>query len=298
MDMGTLEFKKIPKSIRDWFGLDRGPIVLVFTDIVGSTDLAIHMGDRDWVSRLIQHFKKARIYIERHGGCEVKLIGDSCMVAFRTADAALDFAIDFAGDTGDPEITIRAGIHVGDVRVIENDLYGVMVNYTSRVQHAMVGQGVALSTEAKQRIEYEHGASVRRRFDIIPLNHDPLKGFPTDQQELWQITPAVRADVGLVTCEPWDEFGNISFSDEQARLDNYAINLQNDKTAIGYIRVFASTPGEALVRANRAKKYLVETRDLDPDAIEVVGGDLRDELTVQLFIGQANWLKALANPET
>jgi class 3 adenylate cyclase len=184
MDMGTLEFKKIPKSIRDWFGLDRGPIVLVFTDIVGSTDLAIRMGDRDWVSRLIQHFKKARIYIERHEGCEVKLIGDSCMVAFRTADAALDFAIDFAGDTGDPEITIRAGIHVGDVRVIENDLYGVMVNYTSRVQHAMVGQGVALSTEAKQRIEHEHGASVRRRFDIIPVNHDPLKGFPTLSYQL------------------------------------------------------------------------------------------------------------------
>jgi hypothetical protein len=102
----------------------------------------------------------------------------------------------------------------------------------------------------------------------------------------------------LVNCEPWDEFGNISFSDEQARLDNYAINLQNDKTAIGYIRVFAPTPGEALVRANRAKKYLVETRDLDPDAIEVVAGDLRDELTVQLFIGQPNWIKALANPET
>jgi|GEM_PF-1306323 len=298
MDMETLEFKKIQKSIRDWFGLDRGPIALVFTDIVGSTDLAIRMGDRDWVSRLIQHFKKARIYIERHGGCEVKLIGDSCMVAFRTADAALDFAIDFAGDTGDPEITIRAGIHVGDVRVIESDLYGVMVNYTSRVQHAMVGQGIALSTEAKKRIEHEHGASVRRRFDIIPLNHNSLKGFPADQQELWQITTPVRADIGLVNCKPWDEFGNISTSDEQARLDNFAINLQNDKNAIGYIRVFAPTPGEALVRANRAKNYLVETRDLDPAAVDVIAGGLNEELTVQLFIGQPNWIKALANPET
>jgi adenylate cyclase len=185
--LGTLEFKTIPKSLRDWLGVERGPIALIFTDIVGSTELAITIGDRDWVRLLIDHFKKARTYIAKHGGYEVKLIGDSCMVAFRTADAALDFAIEFAIDTGDPKISIRAGIHVGDVRVIENDLYGLMVNYTARVQHALKGDGIALSTAAKQRIEHEHGAKVHERFEIAPLDHDRLRGFPADQQQLWEI---------------------------------------------------------------------------------------------------------------
>ena len=150
------------------------------------------LGDRSWIELLKEHFKKARHYTELNGGYEVKLIGDACMVAFRTADAALEFALAFAADTGHPRISIRAGIHVGDVRIVENDIYGVMVNYTFRVQHAMKGSGIAVSTPAKLRIEHELGGNIRGRFDIIPLSLDqPLKGFPQDQQALWQIAEPV-----------------------------------------------------------------------------------------------------------
>jgi hypothetical protein len=184
-------------SLSSWLGTTRGPIALAFTDIVGSTDLAISMGDRIWIDLLIRHFKKARYYIAENDGYEVKLIGDACMVAFRTTDAALEFSLGFFKDTGDQRISIRVGIHVGEVRVIDNDIYGVMVNYTSRVQHAMKGSGIALSTEAKLRIEHELGENVRGRFIIKPLKHDGLQGFPPDQQDLWQIAEFTRSDLGL-----------------------------------------------------------------------------------------------------
>lgn len=44
--MGTLSQQL---TFREWLGLERGPIALAFTDIVGSTDLAVAMGDRDWI---------------------------------------------------------------------------------------------------------------------------------------------------------------------------------------------------------------------------------------------------------
>lgn len=183
------------ESLRTWLGVDRGPIALAFTDIVGSTEMAISNGDRLWIDLLMEHFKKARYYKELNGGYEVKLIGDACMVAFRTADAALEFAMAFAKDTGHREISIRAGIHVGEVRIVENDIYGVMVNYTFRVQHAMRHSGIALSTQAKLRIEHEWGRNMRG-LDIIPLKpEEPLRGFPEDQQVLWQIRTHVTSPI-------------------------------------------------------------------------------------------------------
>lgn len=62
----------------------------------------------------------------------------------------------------------------------------------------------------------------------------------------------------------FDQYGAISWEDETARLDNFAIHLLNDKSsALGFILVFDQTggcPGEAKARAIRAKRYLVEHR--------------------------------------
>ena len=62
---------------------------------------------------------------------------------------------------------------------------------------------------------------------------------------------------------PFDQYGAISWEDEKAHLDNFAIQLQNDEKLIGYVLVFDSVggcPGEAQARAIRAKKYVVEHR--------------------------------------
>jgi class 3 adenylate cyclase len=274
-----------PTSLRTWLRVERGPIALAFTDIVGSTDMAIGMGDRSWIGVLMEHFKKARHYTDLNDGYEVKLIGDACMVAFRTADAALEFALGFAGDTGHPQISIRAGIHVGDVRVVESDIYGVMVNYTFRVQHAMKHSGIAISTPAKLRIEHELGANIRGRFEITPLSLDePLKGFPKDQQSLWQITAPVK--VPSLIHRKFDEYGDLEFDDEKARLDNFAIQLQNKPGARGYFRAYGSSLGEAMVRANRAKDYLVNTRGIDANRVVAMDGGLRETFVMELHVSQ------------
>lgn len=82
----------------------------------------------------------------------------------------------------------------------------------------------------------------------------------------------------------FDEYGNIRFNDEKARLDNYAIQLQNDPQATGTIIVYGSCQGEGQQRGDRAKDYLVNTRGIEAGRITVVDGGCRADLTVQLWI--------------
>jgi hypothetical protein len=82
----------------------------------------------------------------------------------------------------------------------------------------------------------------------------------------------------------FDEYGNIRFNDEKARLDNYAIQLQNEPGSQGTIIVYGSCTGEGQQRGDRAKDYLVNTRGIEAGRITVVDGGCRSELTVQLWV--------------
>jgi class 3 adenylate cyclase len=106
------------------------------------------------------------------------------MVAFRTAVDALDFAIAFHADIGEPRIRIRTGVHVGPVRIIENDMYGMMVNYTKRVESSDNAQWIVLSDEAKKHIDYEKAVRhANLRFELIMAE---FKGF-TKRQKIWRV---------------------------------------------------------------------------------------------------------------
>lgn len=84
--------------------------------------------------------------------------------------------------------------------------------------------------------------------------------------------------------QKFDEYGNIRFNDEKARLDNYAIQLQNQPGSTGTIVVFGTCAGEGQQRGDRAKDYLVNTRGIEAGRITVVDGGCSSELKVQLWI--------------
>lgn len=85
--------------------------------------------------------------------------------------------------------------------------------------------------------------------------------------------------------EPFDSYGDISWEEEKAHLDNFAIALQHDPKLIGYIIVYAgqrACVGEAEDRARRAKKYLVETRGVQESRVKWIDGGYREKPTVIL----------------
>jgi hypothetical protein len=91
---------------------------------------------------------------------------------------------------------------------------------------------------------------------------------------------------------PFDEFGDIKCEDEMARLDNFAISLQNWPGAKGLIVFYGGQRfrgrlprrGEAAARASRLKPYLVQRRGIPMEQLMVVDWGYTKEWHVQLWI--------------
>lgn len=145
-------------TIQEWLRADTEHVMLaiLFTDIVGSTALQRELGDQAYSAVRRAHFAQARRFIAAFHGYEVKTIGDSFYVVFRTAIEAFDFAIDLYTDTGHDRVKLRIGIHVGAVYIEEGkDVYGNAVNYTKRVMDTAKEGGIVLSQDAMRQVEFE-----------------------------------------------------------------------------------------------------------------------------------------------
>jgi hypothetical protein len=121
-------------------------------------------------------------------------------------------------------------------------------------------------------------------------------GYPPEctTQASCTTTPTRRAVARL-----FDQYGNIAFNDEKARLDNFAIQLQNEPGAQGYIVAYGGRrgrAGEAQARADRAKDYMVNTRGVDPGRLVTVDGGYREDLTVELWIVPTGATPPTASP--
>ena len=163
-------------------------LTLLFTDIVDSTAIGIKRGDRKWIEDLFMHFSRARLLASDYDCYVVKVIGDSLMMAFRTSTDAVDFALGCVVDTGLDYIGIRVGINSGQVQIRENDIYGLNVNFTSRVQHAVPKEGILISNSVKRDYEKTVGLDSGIRFN--PQEMD-LKSFGPETA-FWIFKPGWR----------------------------------------------------------------------------------------------------------
>jgi hypothetical protein len=85
----------------------------------------------------------------------------------------------------------------------------------------------------------------------------------------------------------FDEFPSIAFDDDKARLDNLAIELQNNPGSTGYIIVYGGRTSRADTADRlgaRAGEYLVQTRGIDASRVVVVNGGYRDTSSFELWL--------------
>ena len=105
---------------------------------------------------------------------------------------------------------------------------------------------------------------------------------------------------GIICGLPLDNYGDINFEDEQARLDNFAIQLTNEPDATGYIFVYAGRrtyEGEAEEHLIRARRHLVEYREIDADRVVTINGGYKEELNTILIIAPKGAAPPVAMPE-
>ena len=116
---------------------------VLFTDIVGSTELAGEMGDRVWKEVLARHHRLIRRELKRFGGREVETAGDSFFVTFREPASAIRCGLSVAEAIRELGIEIRAGIHTGEAEIVDGRPRGIAVHIAARVM-AVAGPGEVL----------------------------------------------------------------------------------------------------------------------------------------------------------
>jgi class 3 adenylate cyclase len=118
---------------------------LLFTDLVGSTELASRLGDAAWRDVLTRHHAIVRWQLARHRGQEVDTAGDGFLAYFDGPGRAIGSAVAIREELGALDLVLRAGIHTGECELVDGKPSGIAVVIASRVVGA-AGAGEILVT--------------------------------------------------------------------------------------------------------------------------------------------------------
>jgi class 3 adenylate cyclase len=130
-------------------GVRRGPepdrvlATVLFTDVVGSTELATRLGDRAWRDLLGRYHAAVRRELDRWRGRVVDTAGDGFLATFDGPARAIRCAVAAVDAVRGLGMEIRAGVHTGEVEVSNGDLRGIAVHIGSRVA-GLAGPGEVL----------------------------------------------------------------------------------------------------------------------------------------------------------
>jgi class 3 adenylate cyclase len=160
--------------------LDRVLATVLFTDIVGSTERAVELGDRRWRDLLSTHDAAVRRELERFRGREVDTAGDGFLATFDGPARAVRCAISAGDALRDMGLEIRAGIHTGECELDGPKVRGIAVHTGARIA-ALAGPGEVLVSQTVKDLVSGSGLAFEER------GVHELKGVPGD----WRVYAAV-----------------------------------------------------------------------------------------------------------
>lgn len=149
---------------------------VLFTDIVGSTRLAAELGDRPWHDLLLSHNDTARRTIEQHAGRLINLTGDGILATFDDPEQAIHCALAMTAAVNRLGITIRAGLHTGQIELIGDNVGGIGVHLAARIMAKAGADEVWTSRTVKDIM-------VGSRFRFSDQGEFQLKGI----SEAWRL---------------------------------------------------------------------------------------------------------------
>jgi class 3 adenylate cyclase/tetratricopeptide (TPR) repeat protein len=169
-------------------------VAILFTDLVGSTELATRHGDSAADALRRDHFSALREALASTGGTEIKTIGDALMASFAGASDALAGAVAMQRAVerhnrrlSDGKLEMRVGVSVGDAAYEDGDWFGTPVVEASRLCGSAKGGQILVSDLVRAL------AGSRHEVDLQSLGPRELKGLAEP----------------LVVCEAiWERSGN------------------------------------------------------------------------------------------
>jgi class 3 adenylate cyclase len=156
---------------RHGFEIDRILTTVLFTDIVGSTQRAVSMGDQQWRRLLDAHDRAIRKILEEHRGREIKATGDGFMACFDGPGRAIRCTLAMIEMTSDLDVEIRTGLHTGECEVRGDDIGGLAVHIAARIG-ALAGPSELLVSSTVKDLVAGSGITMKERGEV------ELRGLP------------------------------------------------------------------------------------------------------------------------
>ena len=161
-------------------------VAIMFTDIVGFTSIS----ERSEVLAMKMLEKQREIVrkcISDKGGREIKTMGDAFLVAFDSATDALDCAISIQNEISlfnerkeFPEVSLRIGIHMGEVVEEGGDIYGNSVNVASRIEPLAEKGGICITQIVWEQVKNKVDA------EYVRMNETKLKNVE-DRIQIYRV---------------------------------------------------------------------------------------------------------------
>jgi class 3 adenylate cyclase len=149
---------------------------ILFTDIVDSTGLARDAGDASWKRTAGMHDDVIRGVIVGFGGREADTAGDSFLVVFDSAEAAIRCGQALVGALAAIDISVRVGIHSGEVATSGDQVLGLAVHTAARIMAQAGGGEVLLSGTTRDLAEGAVGLTFESR------DRHELKGLEREHE--------------------------------------------------------------------------------------------------------------------
>jgi class 3 adenylate cyclase/pimeloyl-ACP methyl ester carboxylesterase len=155
---------------------ERTLATVVFTDIVGSTELAGKLGDSSWRGVLERHDELVGDEVAKWGGRVVKHTGDGALATFDGPARAVRCAAELHEAAATLDLSIRAGVHTGEIELIGEDVGGMAVHIAARIT-ALADAGEVLASSTVKDLIAGSGIT------FVDRGERDLKGVP----DRWQV---------------------------------------------------------------------------------------------------------------
>jgi class 3 adenylate cyclase len=160
---------------------------VLFTDIVGSSASVAELGDSAWASLIAEHHKAVRDLLAANGGTEIDTAGDGFFATFEGPAQAVRCAMACVRAVSDLGLTIRAGVHTGEVETVAGKPGGSAVVVGARIAALAGGSDVLVSRTVTDLV-----AGSGLTFE--DTGEHELKGVP-DRWRLFRVVPGARGEV-------------------------------------------------------------------------------------------------------
>ena len=265
---------------------------IVALDVVGYSRL-MERDERGTLATLTEHrTERLEPTLARHGGRLIKLIGDGALVEFGSVVDALNAAIEFQRSMtsanldrrDDERIVFRIGVHVGDVIIDGDDLYGDGMNVAARLEGQAPPGGILISGNARDAVVNRVSAEFRD-LGRLPLKNieRPVQAFQVmfnHEERQGADAERLKEDIAVSSSSAASDVSSIAVRPFTVLSDDRELQFLADGLAEDIIALLARVPGFFVIA--KASSFEFRNPDIPISVIAqqlsvryVLGGSVR-----------------------